>query len=83
VTASDWMGQGPSQYLEREAAERAAHYRELHPDRPSRASLMSIIRRVAARLPSTSRPNRSRTERPSEDVWAHEEALYRAKNERK
>lgn len=73
-------GGGTDPALEHEIEEHAAHYAELHPDPPARTSLASVARRVAARLRGTRGPSRS-PRKPSEDVWAREEALYRAKNE--
>jgi hypothetical protein len=59
--------------------ERAAGYAEVHPDRPA-----SFARRMAARLRrALGRPPTGRTPSQSDDVWAREEARYRAKNEGK
>jgi hypothetical protein len=69
--------------LEHEIEEHAGHYAELHPDPPTPTSLTSIARRVVARLRDTRGRGRHPAEgvTSSEDVWAREEALYRAKNE--
>lgn len=78
-----WGGRGENLGLERDIEEHAAHYAELHPDPPVRTSLTSVARRTAARL----RGNRGRgrppveAATPPEDLWAREEARYRAKNE--
>jgi hypothetical protein len=68
--------------LQREVEEHAAHHAELDPGPPTPASLTSIARRVAARLRGAhGRRDAAQTAAPSEDVWAEEEALYRAKDE--
>jgi hypothetical protein len=78
-----WGGRGQNLDLQREIEEHASHYAELHPDPPTRTSLTGVVRRMAARLRGT----RGRGGGPSEaaprpeDLWAREEALYRAKNE--
>jgi hypothetical protein len=76
-----WSGRtsGNKQEIE----EHAAHYAELHPDPPTPTSLTSMVSRVAARLRGTSGRGRSTAKKaaPPKDVWAEEEALYRAKDE--
>ncbi len=67
---------------EHELQECAARYSELHPDRSVGSGLTSFVRRVVGRLPGrSSRADIAKTAPSSEDVWAREEALYRAKNE--
>jgi hypothetical protein len=68
---------------ERDIEEHAAHYAELHPDPRPPTRLRSIVSRVAARLRGSSGRGRSTAEQAasSTDVWAEEEARYRAKNQ--
>jgi hypothetical protein len=67
--------------LERDIEAHASHYAELHPDPRARTGLASILRRAAGRLRGTRDSDRPQAATSSEDVWAREEALYRAKNE--
>jgi hypothetical protein len=75
-----WADRANDREVQREIAEHAAHYAELHPDGAARISLTGLVRRVAARL--RGRRDTGASAPTSEDVWAREEALYRAKNER-
>jgi len=78
-----WGIRGGTPGLEQEIEEHAGQYAELHPDAPARPGLTGIARRMAARLRGTRGRGRNRGEAgtSSEDVWAREEARYRAKNE--
>ena len=84
-----WGIRGGTPGLEQEIEEHADHYAELHPDAPDRTGLTGIARRLAARLRGTRGPrgggrrgrNRKEAGTSSEDVWAREEARYRAKND--
>ena len=67
---------GPGPDIERKID---PHYAELHPDRP-----VSFARRVAARLRrAVGRPPTENRPLQLDEVWAREEARYRAKNEGK
>ena len=76
-----WADRANDRETQREIEAHAARYAELHPDPPTRTGLTGLVHRLTARL--RGRRDTGETPVPLEDVWAREEALYRAKNEGK
>lgn len=74
--ASSPRGTDPE--LQREIEEHAAHYAELHPDGAARTDVRGFVRRLGARL--LGRRDTGGSAVTSEEVWAREEARYRAKD---